>query len=47
MPNLINFDLISNPLNWITVALMLLIALFVVDSIVQFQRSVQGENDDA
>jgi hypothetical protein len=28
MPQLINWDLVSNPLNWVIVALMLMIAVF-------------------
>jgi uncharacterized protein involved in cysteine biosynthesis len=33
---IINWDLIANPLNWLTVILMLLLASFVVDLLAQF-----------
>jgi hypothetical protein len=33
---IINWELIANPLNWLTVVLMLLLASFVVDLVAQF-----------
>ena len=39
MPNLINWELIKNPVNWVIVGLMLMIAVFGLNLVMEPQGS--------
>jgi hypothetical protein len=49
MPDLINWPLIKNPINWITIILMLIIGGFVIDILLTWlaPRAISGSDGSA